>query len=147
MNRVFLIGRLTKDIELRYTNNNIACAQFDIAINNGKDKEGNERKPEFVKIVVWDKKAENCHKYLKKGSKVAVEGRIQTRSYDTENGQKRYVTEVVSENVQFLDSFKYENPLPSEPDYLGQSQNNPYQEMGNQVSADFQDEEGYPWEC
>lgn len=146
MNYVFLIGRLTKDIELRYSTNNIACAQFDIAINNGKDKEGNERKPDFIKIVAWDKKAEISAKYLKKGSQFAIIGRIQTRSYETEKGEKKYITEVIANEIRFLDNQKREMPLPPEPDYLGQSQTNPYQEMGNQVSADFQDEEGYPWE-
>lgn len=145
MNYVFLIGRLTKDIELRYTTSNKAKGTTSIAVNRPKQKD-KEQEVDFINVVIWDKKAETASKYLKKGSQVAISGRIQTRSYETEKGEKRYITEVVANEIKFLDNKKSDAPLPPEPDYLGQSQNNPYQEMGNQVSADFQDEEGYPWE-
>lgn len=104
MNKVFLIGRLTKDPELRYTSSNIATASFSIAVNRNFTNQNGEREADFINIVVWRKQAENVKNYLSKGSQVAIDGRIQTRSYDGQDGQKRYVTEVIADNVQFLDS-------------------------------------------
>lgn len=102
MNKVILIGRLTKDPELRYTSSNIATASFSIAVDRNFTNQNGEREADFINIVVWRKQAENCKNYLTKGSQVAIDGRIQTRSYDGQDGQKRYVTEVVADNVQFL---------------------------------------------
>lgn len=102
MNRVILIGRLTRDPELRYTSSNIATASFSLAVDRNFTNQNGEREADFINIVVWRKQAENCKNYLTKGSQVAIEGRIQTRSYDGQDGQKRYVTEVVADNVQFL---------------------------------------------
>ena len=102
MNKVILIGRLTRDPELRYTSSNVATATFSIAVDRTFTNQNGEREADFVNIVVWRKQAENCKNYLTKGSQVAIEGRIQTRSYDGQDGQKRYVTEVVADNVQFL---------------------------------------------
>ena len=104
MNKVFLIGRLTKDPELRYTSTNTAAASFTIAVNRNFTNQNGEREADFINIVVWRKQAENVKQYLTKGSQVAIDGRIQTRSYDAQDGSKRYVTEVVADNVQFLDS-------------------------------------------
>lgn len=104
MNKVILIGRLTKDPELRYTSSNIPVATFALAVDRTFSNQNGEREADFINIVVWRKQAENCKNYINKGSQVAVEGRIQTRSYDDQNGQKRYVTEVVADNVQFLDT-------------------------------------------
>ena len=104
MNKVFLIGRLTRDPELRYTGSNTAVATFSIAVNRNYANAQGEREADFINIVVWRKQAENCKNYLNQGSQVAVEGRIQTRNYEDQNGQKRYVTEVVADNVQFLDT-------------------------------------------
>ena len=143
MNKTYLIGRLTKNIELKYTNSNKAVGTTSIAVNRPKQKD-KEQEADFINVVLWGNNAENCSKYIGKGSRIAIEGRIQTRSYETENGQKRYVFEVVAENVGFLDSKK--QSCESQSGAQNVSQNNPYQEMGNQVSADFQDEEGYPWE-
>ena len=102
MNKVILIGRLTRDPELRYTSSNIPTATFSIAVDRTFTNQNGEREADFINIVVWRKQAENCKNYLTKGSQVAIEGRIQTRSYDGQDGQKRYVTEVVADNVQFL---------------------------------------------
>ena len=102
MNKVFLIGRLTRDPELRYTSSNIATASFSIAVDRNFTNQNGEREADFINIVVWRKQAENVKNYLTKGSQVAIDGRIQTRSYDGQDGQKRYVTEVVADNVQFL---------------------------------------------
>ena len=104
MNKVFLIGRLTRDPELRYTSSNIAVATFSIAVDRNFSNAAGEREADFINIVVWRKQAENVKNYMHKGSQVAIDGRIQTRSYDDTDGKKRYVTEVVADNVQFLDS-------------------------------------------
>lgn len=103
LNRVILIGRLTKDPELRYTPNGIAVASFTLAVNRPFNNQQGEQEADFIPIVVWRKQAENCANYIGKGSLVAVEGRIQTRTYDGKDGQRRYVTEVIADNVRFLD--------------------------------------------
>lgn len=99
LNRVILIGRLTRDPELRYTPNGTAVASFTIAV----DRKFKREETDFVPIVVWSKLAEHCANYLAKGRLVAVEGRLQVRSYETQDGQKRWVTEVIGEDVRFLD--------------------------------------------
>lgn len=104
MNKVFLIGRLTADPELRYTNNNLPVASFSLAVNRNFQNQSGEREADFINIVVWRKQAENVKNYIGKGSQVAIDGRIQTRNYEGEDGKKRYITEVVADNVQFLDS-------------------------------------------
>ena len=104
MNKVVLIGRLVRDPELRYTGNNLPVATFSIAVNRNFSNQAGEREADFINIVVWRKQAENCKNYLTQGSQVAIEGRIQTRNYDDQNGQRRYITEVVADNVEFLGS-------------------------------------------
>ena len=104
MNKVFLIGRLVGDPELRYTGTNIPVATFSIAVNRNFANSAGEREADFINIVVWRKQAENVKNYVKQGSQVAIDGRIQTRTYDDQNGQKRYITEVVADNIQFLDT-------------------------------------------
>ena len=108
MNKVFLIGHLVKDPELRYTSSNIPVASFTLAVNRNFTNQNGEKETDFINIVAWKKQAENIHKYCFKGSKVAIEGRVQVRSYDDQNGEKRYVTEVVSENIEFLSTRKEE---------------------------------------
>ena len=141
MNLVILIGRITKDVELRYTQSNIACANFYLAINNGKDKDGNERQADFIRCVLWDKKAENMAKYTKKGSQIAIEGAIKTDSYNDAQGNKRYRTYVLARNVHFLDSRRTEEPLPQEPDYLinKQEEKDPFEAFGQTVEIDDND--------
>ncbi len=104
MNKAFLVGRLTKDPELRYTGSNIAVANFTIAINRTFTNQSGEREADFINIIVWRKQAENIKNFLNKGSLVAIDGRISTRNYDDKDGNKRYVTEVVADNVQFLEN-------------------------------------------
>lgn len=104
MNKVFLIGRLTRDPELRYTGSNIPVATFSLAVNRNFTSQSGEREADFINIVVWRKQAENIKNYLTQGSQVAIDGRIQTRTYDGEDGKKRYITEVVADNVEFLGS-------------------------------------------
>lgn len=101
MNKVILIGNLTKDPELSTTNSGINYCRFTLAVPKRFVQNG-ERDAEFINIVVWRVQADNCHKYLKKGSKACVVGSLQTRSYDAQDGSKRYVTEVVAEEVEFL---------------------------------------------
>ena len=104
MNKVVLIGRLTRDPELRYTGSNTPVATFSLAVNRNFTNQNGEREADFINIVVWRKQAENVKNFLTQGSQVAIEGRIQTRTYDDQNGQKRYITEVVADNVEFLGS-------------------------------------------
>ena len=104
MNKVFLIGRLTRDPELRYTSSNLPVATFSLAVNRNFTSQSGEREADFINILVWRKQAENVKNYLTQGSQVAIDGRIQTRTYDGEDGKKRYITEVVADNVQFLDT-------------------------------------------
>ncbi len=103
MNKVILIGNLTRDPELATTNSGISYCRFSLAVQRRFASNG-ERETDFINVVVWRGQAENCNKYLKKGSKAAVVGSIQTRSYDAQDGSKRYVTEVVAEEVEFLGS-------------------------------------------
>lgn len=103
MNNVVLVGRITKDIELRTTTSGISTCSFSLAVN-GRVNANGERQTDFINIVVWRKQAENVAKYCQKGSLVGVTGRISTRSYDAQDGTKRYVTEVVADNVTFLGS-------------------------------------------
>lgn len=103
VNKVFLLGNLTRDPELRYTPSGAGVASFGLAVNR-RYKAGNENKEEvcFVDITVWGKQGENCVEYLNKGSQVFIEGRLQFRSWETEDGQKRNKLDVVASNVQFL---------------------------------------------
>ena len=101
MNKVFLIGNLTKDPELASTSNGIKFCRFTLAVSRSYSKDGN-RETDFLPVVVWRAQAENCAKYLKKGSRAAVCGSIQTRSYVDKDNNTRYVTEIVADEVQFL---------------------------------------------
>ena len=103
LNRVILIGRLTRDPELKYTPNGTAVASFTLAVDRSFTNAQGERETDFVPIVVWQKQAENCANYLGKGSLAAVDGRMQVRNYDDKDGIRRWVTEVVADNVRFLD--------------------------------------------
>lgn len=105
-NKAILIGNLTKDPELKYIPSGTAVANFTVAVSRSYAAKDGEKKEEvaFIRVVVWGKLAEICNEYLKKGQPVFVEGRIQTRSWDGPDGQKRYATEILAENVQFLGS-------------------------------------------
>lgn len=105
MNKVCLIGRLTKDPEIRYTQtNNTLVANFTIAVNRRFAKETDEVKADFIPIIAWSKTGEFCSKYFKKGQQVGICGRIQTRTWEDEQGQKHYATEVIAEEAHFADS-------------------------------------------
>ncbi len=109
MNRTILIGRITKDLELKTTQSNIPVVTFTLAVDKQFKDESGERGADFIQCVTWRASAENLVKYCGKGSLIAVDGRISTRDYDTDNG-KRYVTEVVADNIQFLETKKDEQP-------------------------------------
>jgi single-strand DNA-binding protein len=104
LNRVVLVGRLTKDPDLRYTPSGVATASFTLAVNRTFTNQQGEREADFINCVVWRKAAENVANYLRKGSLAGVDGRIQTRSYEGQDGKRVYVTEVIAESVQFLDT-------------------------------------------
>ena len=103
MNKVFLIGRLSRDPELRHTTSGTAVCQINVAISRPVSQ-GREPETDFINVVVWNKQAENVAKYLAKGRQIAIEGRIQTRNYDNNEGKRTYVTEVIASNVEFLGS-------------------------------------------
>lgn len=110
MNLVLISGRLTKDPEVRYTTGTqMAVAVFTLAIDRGKDKNGDDRGADFIPIKVFGKQAENCERYLAKGCRVAVQGKIQTGSYEDKNGHKVFTTDVIAQRVEFID-FKEKNP-------------------------------------
>ncbi|MCJ8013050.1 single-stranded DNA-binding protein [Paenibacillus sp. KQZ6P-2] len=104
LNRVILIGRLTKDPELRYTPAGVAVTQFTLAVDRPFTSQGGEREADFIPVVTWRQLAETCANYLRKGRLTAVEGRIQVRNYENNEGKRVYVTEVIADNVRFLES-------------------------------------------
>lgn len=102
LNRIILIGRLTKDPELRYTPNGVAVGSFTLAVDRSRKNAQGERETDFINIVAWKQLAELCANYLSKGKLAAVDGELHIRSYDGQDGQKRWITEVVADNVRFL---------------------------------------------
>lgn len=104
MNSVCLVGRMTRDAELKYTTSNIAVATFSLAVNRTFKDANGEREADFINCVIWRQQAENLANWAKKGALIGITGRIQTRSYENQQGQRVYVTEVVAENFQMLES-------------------------------------------
>ena len=115
MNKVVLIGNLTRDPELQTTNSGVSVCRFTLAVTRRFANTEGERDADFINVVVWRNQAENCHKYLKKGSKCAVIGRIQTSSYDAQDGSKRYTTDVVADEVEFISTRNGGEEVASEP--------------------------------
>ncbi|WP_439117485.1 single-stranded DNA-binding protein [Mesobacillus stamsii] len=130
MNRVVLVGRLTKDPELKVTPNGIAVAAFTLAVNRSFTNAQGEKEADFINCVVWRRPAENVANFLKKGSLAGVDGRVQTRSYENQDGKRVYVTEVLAESVQFLEPKKegtndeYADQARREADKIGQQNQN-----------------------
>jgi len=108
LNRIVLIGRLTKDVDLRFTATGKPTANFTLAVDRPYRNQQGEKEADFIPVVVWNKLAEHCANYIGKGRLVAVDGRLQIRSYDGNDGQRKYITEVVAETVKFLDRAKEE---------------------------------------
>src|SRR5574344_2142952 len=152
MNRAIIIGRLTKDPEMRTTGSGIATTTFTVAVSRNYTSQNGERETDFLNCVAWRKQAENIAKFCSKGSQVAVEGRIQTRSYDAQDGSKRYVTEIIADNVTFLGSKNGNIGSNSSTNYSENNQNNaskdiqttdlsedPYANMGEEVALSDDD--------
>ena len=104
INNVVLVGRMTRDAELRYTPQNQAVATFTLAVNRNFKNQNGEREADFINVVMWRQQAENLANWAKKGALIGITGRIQTRNYENQQGQRVYVTEVVADNFQMLES-------------------------------------------
>lgn len=144
MNNVSIIGRITKDVELKTTQSGLNAVSMFIAVNNGKDKDGNERPADFPKVYVYDKQAENVSKYCHKGSQIAISGKIKTRTWDKEDGTKGYETYILANRVQFLDNKQSNDGGIPEPDYAPASEekveeNDPFQAFGDSIEIDDND--------
>ena len=124
MNRTVLVGRLVRDPELKHTSSGVAVANFTIAVNRPFTNQQGENESDFINCVVWRKAAENLATYQKKGNLIGVDGRIQTRSFENQEGKRIFVTEVVAENIQFLE------PKSGKPQ---SQQQNKFKEEGDQV--------------
>lgn len=148
MNRVVLTGRLTAKPELRYTPSNTAYTRFSVAVNRNFTNADGKRDADFINVVAWRKQAETVARYFDKGSLIGIEGRLQTGSYDDKDGNKRYTTDVVLDNFEFLESKNRQatNDIGNEEltpyDYQESSQNSvnvqndPFAEFGDSVSID-----------
>ncbi|MGX7368012.1 single-stranded DNA-binding protein [Enterococcus casseliflavus] len=139
INNLTLVGRLTKDPDLKYTGNGIAVATFTLAVNRNFTNQSGEREADFINCVIWRKPAETLANYAKKGVLIGVTGRIQTRSYDNQQGQKVYVTEVIADNFQLLESKKADSSQNTQGGGVSNSQTNNYtrnQQNTNSATAD-----------
>lgn len=139
INNVVLVGRLTKDPDLKYTGNGTAVATFTLAVNRNFTNQSGEREADFISCVIWRKPAETLANYAKKGVLMGVTGRIQTRSYDNRQGQKVYVTEVIADNFQLLESKKADSSQNTQGSGVSNSQTNNYtrnQQNTNSAMAD-----------
>ena len=125
LNSVVLVGRLTKDAELRYTPNNQAVATFSLAVNRPFKNQNGDREADFINCVIWRQQAENLVNWAKKGALIGITGRIQTRNYENQQGQRVYITEVVADNFQLLEFNKQNNQ--------GQSQGNSQPDFSRQA--------------
>lgn len=136
MNKTILIGRLTKDIELKRTNSDLPYCNFNLAVKRAYKSQSGEQQTDFINCVAWRKTAEVLSQYVFKGHQVGIEGSIQTRTYDDKNGRKQYVTEVLVEQVHFLEPKNSNNNQQQyqQPQYQnGYGQNNTYQRPQNQM--------------
>ncbi|MGH1707816.1 single-stranded DNA-binding protein [Enterococcus gallinarum] len=126
INNLTLVGRLTKDPDLKYTGNGTAVATFTLAVNRNFTNQSGEREADFINCVIWRKSAETLANYAKKGVLIGVTGRIQTRSYDNQQGQKVYVTEVIADNFQLLESKKADSSQNTQGSGVSNSQTTNY---------------------
>lgn len=159
MNRVVIVGRLTRDPDLRYTPNGVAVANFNVAVNRPFRNQQGEQEADFINCVTWRKQAENLANYMKKGSQIGVDGRVQTRSYENKEGQTVFVTEIQAESVQFLeprgmtqqrpggggynDNQGYQQNRPPQqqtaPSQQGQDKQSPFEDAGEQINISDDD--------
>lgn len=110
MNKVYIMGRLTRNPEVRTTQTNIKVANFTLAVDRRFAKQGEEKQTDFIPCIAWNKLGEFCEKYLQKGTKIVVEGRLEIRQWQDKDGNNRYTTEVVAENIEFAESKKQDTP-------------------------------------
>lgn len=144
MNRVILVGRLTAKPELRYTGSNTAFLRFTIAVNRNFTGADGKREADFINVVAWRKQAETISKYFDKGNLIAIEGRLQTGSYDDRDGNKRYTMDVALDNFEFVegknkgttDGGNYNEPSPYDYQDSVSVENDPFAEYGDSVSID-----------
>lgn len=136
LNRVILIGRLTKDPELRYTPSGVAVVTFSLAVDRLFTSQGGQKEVDFIPVVAWRQLAETCANYLRKGRLAAVEGRMQSRHYDNNEGRRVYVTEVIADNVRFLESG---NKDSSRNEGSQQSHQEPFQDDGKPLDINDYD--------
>ena len=115
MNKVILIGRLTKDPELKKTNSGLSYVQFNLAVNRNYTNKSGEKQADFINCVAWRVQADNLVKYIKKGGLIGIEGEIQTRTYDDKNGTKKYITEVLCNSIEFLESKSQQSKTNYDP--------------------------------
>jgi single-strand DNA-binding protein len=136
MNRVILVGRITKDPEVKQTQTNIPVVSFTLAVNRQFTDAQGEKQADFIQCVVWRKQAENLARFVKKGALLGVEGRIQTRQYEAENGT-RYITEVLCDSIQFLES-KGESTVeaPYKEERLSKDDSDEFYETSKQLAAE-----------
>lgn len=126
INNVTLVGRLTKDVELKYTPANQAVAQFTLAVNRTFKNANGERESDFINCVIWRKSAENFANFAKKGALIGITGRIQTRNYENQQGQRVYITEVIAENFQMLESRSQQQGQPQQATQQQVNQPDPF---------------------
>jgi single-strand DNA-binding protein len=139
LNRVILIGRLTKDPELRYTPSGVATTQFTLAVDRPFTSGNGEREADFIPVVTWRQLAETCANYLRKGRLTAVEGRIQVRNYENSEGKRVYVTEVIADNVRFLESNRDSSGQSSSRSDRPNSNQDPFSEDGKPIDISDDD--------
>ncbi|WP_077623760.1 single-stranded DNA-binding protein [Sediminibacillus massiliensis] len=152
LNRVVLVGRLTKDPDLRYTPNGVAVANFTLAVNRPFSNQQGNREADFINCVVWRRAAENLANFMSKGSLVGVDGRLQTRSFDGQDGKRVFITEVVADTVQFLETkgssqgggqgssgFQPNQNQSNNNDYSRQNQEDPFGDSGEPIDISDDD--------
>lgn len=131
INSITLVGRLTKDVDLRYTQSGKAVGNFTLAVNRPFKNQSGEYDADFINAVSWGKQAENLANYMKKGSQIGITGRVQTRNYENNEGKRIYITEVVADQVAFLESKKTGGQSSDQS-----QQNNPIANAGEPIDID-----------
>lgn len=139
LNRTIIVGRLTRDPDLRYTPSGLAVANFTVAANRPFKNQQGEQEADFIGCVAWRKQAENLSNYIKKGQMIGVDGRLQSRSYEGKGGKMVYVTEVLAESIQFLEPKRNGGQQQANQNTYGQQQppqNNPIPKEGQEINID-----------
>ena len=136
MNKIILIGNLTRNLELKYTSTNKAVLDTNIAVQRQYSNQNGERETDFINIQIWGKQAENLNKYCGKGSKIAIEGELRVDTFEKSDGNKGYKTYVLVNNVEFLDTKKKEEEEKPTIEVNEEVKEDPFEEMNSQVKLD-----------